>query len=191
MSRFYLLRFGYVGSLRTLLPLHDLELDFVAFLKTLIPFGSDGAVVNEDIRTLISADESVALRVVEPLHGSFQTFHVPPSFALSPERCNIPEGLAIVVRIVLPRQGTVKDVRHTMAALNSEPDKSGTRWHDGYNRRLPDREPENHRMDAMVLASRIRPERAIFSARVKGKNRIAILSSSSGWAGPASSPSAR
>jgi hypothetical protein len=72
-------RLGDVGGLRALLSLGDLELDLIAFLKALVAFRSDRAVVHEDVRAAIVASyEAVALGVVKPLHRTFQTFHVRP-----------------------------------------------------------------------------------------------------------------
>ena len=73
-------RLAYVCRLRSFLSLHDLELDGIAFLQAFIAFGRNCTVVNKHIGPIITPDKSVTLRVIEPLDGSFQSFHVrPPS----------------------------------------------------------------------------------------------------------------
>jgi hypothetical protein len=71
---------GYIGRLRPFLSLYDLKLYLVALLQALISFSGDGAVVNEDIRSIVTPEEAVTLRVVEPLDRAFQSFHVRPPF---------------------------------------------------------------------------------------------------------------
>jgi hypothetical protein len=71
--------FGDVCGLRPFCTLGHLKFHLIAFLKTLIAFRSDRAVMDEDIRAAIVASyESVALRVIKPLHRTFQTFHLRP-----------------------------------------------------------------------------------------------------------------
>jgi hypothetical protein len=71
-------RLGYVRGLRAFLTLDDLELDFVAFLETFVALAADSAVMNKYIRAIVSADKTVAFRVIEPLDGSFQSIHLRP-----------------------------------------------------------------------------------------------------------------
>src|SRR5258708_28823684 len=76
---------GYIGRLRPLLSLDDLKLHLVALLQAFVALGGDCAVVNENIRSIVAAEEAVTLGVVEPLDGAFQTFHVrPPLFLRIP-----------------------------------------------------------------------------------------------------------
>ena len=78
---------GHIGRLRPFLSLDDLKLHLVALLQALVAFGGDGAVVNEYIRSIVSAEEAVSFGVVEPLDGAFETFHVRPSFLrIAPKR---------------------------------------------------------------------------------------------------------
>jgi len=76
---------GDVGGLRSFLAFADFEFDCVAFLQALVAFGGDGAVVDEDVRSIRAPDEAVTLGVIEPLDGSFQTFHVIPRFLHVPD----------------------------------------------------------------------------------------------------------
>jgi hypothetical protein len=62
--------------LRALLPLDDVELDFVALFEGFVAVELNRAVVHEDVRPIIPADETVALRIVEPLHLAFVLGHV-------------------------------------------------------------------------------------------------------------------
>jgi hypothetical protein len=73
-------RFRDVRGLRSFLALNDFEFNLIAFLQALVSFDGDRAVVHEDIgAAIVSSDEPISLRVIEPFDGSFQTFHVPPS----------------------------------------------------------------------------------------------------------------
>jgi hypothetical protein len=66
----------YICRLRTFLSLNDFKLDFVALLQALIAIAGDRAVMDEHIRSIIAAKETVSLRIVEPLDDAFHTFHV-------------------------------------------------------------------------------------------------------------------
>ena len=67
-------------GLRSFLALNDVELYFVAFLQGLIAVQLDRRVMNEDIRPVVTSDESVALGVIEPLDLTFELSHrLPPS----------------------------------------------------------------------------------------------------------------
>src|SRR5438309_11973843 len=68
-----------VPSLGTLGALLDLVLDLRAFGEALEALAGDRAEVNEDVVAAVGLrDEAVALRVVEPLHGSgCHVFHLP------------------------------------------------------------------------------------------------------------------
>jgi hypothetical protein len=71
---------SYVGGLRAFLTFGDFELHLVAFLQAFISFRGNRAVVNENIRAIRASDKPVAFGVIEPLYGSFQTFHESPRF---------------------------------------------------------------------------------------------------------------
>lgn len=75
------LHFDNFTGLWTLLALDDFKLHLITFLQALVALGSDGAVVNEDIRSIVAADESEALGIVKPLDCSFNTRHLrlPPN----------------------------------------------------------------------------------------------------------------
>src|ERR1700728_4188338 len=66
----------HVVCLWPLLPLDDVELDFVALFERLVAIELNGAVVHEDVGPIIPADETIALRIVEPLHLAFVLGHV-------------------------------------------------------------------------------------------------------------------
>jgi len=70
--------FGDFGCLRALLPLDDLELHSIALGERLEAASLDGAEVNEDVGPPFSRDESVPLRIVEPLHSASKTSHDVP-----------------------------------------------------------------------------------------------------------------
>ena len=66
--------------LRAFLPLNDIELDIIAFFEAFIPVELNCRVVDEDVRTIVTADESIALRVVEPFHFTSISSHEPLPF---------------------------------------------------------------------------------------------------------------
>jgi len=70
--------FRDVRGLWTFLALRDLELYLISFLKALVALRSNRAVVHKDISAIVPSDEAVALGIVKPLHGTFQSFHVRP-----------------------------------------------------------------------------------------------------------------
>src|SRR5579862_7150497 len=111
--------FGDVGGLRSLLPLGDLELNVITFLKTLVTFRGDRAVVHEDVGTAVVApDKTVALGVIEPLYRTFQTFHVRPLGTFSYEARPHPAFEAIVLPEKERCQGNVAEKAAICAALN-------------------------------------------------------------------------
>jgi len=57
-------------GLGTLCPLDDVELDLIALFEALIALALDRAVMNEDVRPAVAAEEAIALCVVEPLHSA-------------------------------------------------------------------------------------------------------------------------
>ena len=67
--------FGYIHGLRTLWPIANLELNLIAFLKALVSFRADGAVVYKNIGTIVPSDETEPLGIVEPLDLPFNASH--------------------------------------------------------------------------------------------------------------------
>ena len=67
----------HLVGLWTLLPLNDVELDLVPLFQTLVSINLDGAVVDEDVGSVISSDESVAFGVVKPFDFAFVLRHEP------------------------------------------------------------------------------------------------------------------
>jgi|WetSurMetagenome_2_1015567.scaffolds.fasta_scaffold34219_4 hypothetical protein len=61
--------------LGALLSLNDVELNVIALFQRFVSIQLDGRVVNEHIRPVFPPDESVPLRVVEPLDLSFVLSH--------------------------------------------------------------------------------------------------------------------
>src|SRR5216684_5304699 len=61
----------HVLRLQALRPLGDVEADLLAFSESAETLGGDGRVVAEDVlATIVLRDETKALRIVEPLHGT-------------------------------------------------------------------------------------------------------------------------
>jgi hypothetical protein len=50
----------------------DLELDLRALVQASVTFSTDGTVVDEDVGTVLTGDESVTLEVVEPFDLSLR-----------------------------------------------------------------------------------------------------------------------
>ena len=75
-------------GLRALGSLDDIELDRIAFFEALVPVKLDGAVVDEDVcGAIFTAQEAVALGVVEPLNRSLILSHV--SLTPAPSACGL------------------------------------------------------------------------------------------------------
>jgi hypothetical protein len=73
------LQFCNVLSLGAFLALDNFELDVITLLQALVALRLDGAVVDEHIGTIVSADEAESLCVVKPFDFTFISSHVPYS----------------------------------------------------------------------------------------------------------------
>jgi hypothetical protein len=69
-----LLNLHDIRGLWPFLTVDNLEFHYIPFLKALVTLSIQSAVVNEYIGTIVTPDKTKALRVIEPLYGSFQ-FH--------------------------------------------------------------------------------------------------------------------
>src|SRR6266481_1149516 len=58
-------------GLGTLAALDDVEFNLITLFEALVALALDGAVVNEDVRPAVAAEEAIALCVVKPLYGAF------------------------------------------------------------------------------------------------------------------------
>jgi hypothetical protein len=95
--------FGHIRGLRALLPLHNLELDYIALLQTLVAFRSDGAIVDENVGAVFAANEAITFGIIEPFHRSLHTFHEPPGTFSGCRPCH---KLILILRL---RGKTVKE----------------------------------------------------------------------------------
>ena len=68
--------FRDVCGLWTVFALHDLKLYPITLFQALVATGGNGTVVNEDIGTAFSSDESISFRIIKPLDGTVQPFHI-------------------------------------------------------------------------------------------------------------------
>ena len=66
---------SYGIGLRTLLALNDVEFDLVPFFQAFVSIELDRAVMDKHVGAVIPANESISLRVVEPLHFAFVLSH--------------------------------------------------------------------------------------------------------------------
>src|SRR5207248_3450777 len=77
---------AHVLGLQPLRTLHHFELHLLSFRQRTEPLRLDGRVVAEDVlASAILGDEAIALRVVEPLHGTSR--HSKQSFLFSAAVC--------------------------------------------------------------------------------------------------------
>lgn len=67
----------HLVRLRAFLSLDNIELHLVAFLQTFVPIDLDGAVVHENVRSVVPSDESVPFRIVEPFDFASILSHEP------------------------------------------------------------------------------------------------------------------
>jgi hypothetical protein len=63
-------------GLRTFAAFDDVELDLIALFEALVTFALNGAVVNEDICSIVTAEEAITFCIIEPLYGAFILTHV-------------------------------------------------------------------------------------------------------------------
>ena len=66
-------------GLGTLRALDNVELDLIPFFEALIAFALDGTVMNEDIGPIVTSEETVSLRIVEPFDCTFVMCQDPDS----------------------------------------------------------------------------------------------------------------
>jgi hypothetical protein len=76
---------GYLVCLRAFLTFYDIEFDVIAFFEAFVSIRLDGAVVHEDIGTLIASDEPVTFCIVEPLHFAFVECHATLPYCRRPD----------------------------------------------------------------------------------------------------------
>jgi hypothetical protein len=69
---------GHVGRLWAFLALYNFEAYLVTLRQCFITILGNCAVMNENVSATVAANESVSLRVVEPLHHTFKLLHTAP-----------------------------------------------------------------------------------------------------------------
>lgn len=74
-------------GLRAFAAFDDVEFNFIALFKAFIAFALNGAVVNEDIRSTIAAEEAITFCVIEPFDGAFILSHLNQLPFLDRARC--------------------------------------------------------------------------------------------------------
>jgi hypothetical protein len=77
---------GNLFGLRALLSLSDLEFYVVSFLQTAVALRFYCAVVNKNIRSIITTNETETFCIVEPLYFAFHTRHLASLRAIWEER---------------------------------------------------------------------------------------------------------
>jgi len=70
----------YIRCLKAFRTLRNLKLYLIAFIKGFKTILLDGGEVYEDITSIVSGNETIALFFVEPLHTTFGHYNSPPLF---------------------------------------------------------------------------------------------------------------
>src|SRR5215467_9644917 len=163
----------YVRSLRSFLTLNNFELYRVAFLQAFVAFGINGAVMNENVRSVVSSNEPVSFSVVKPLHSTFQTIHVRPLECVMTTHtpnlqslCVWSDALSSGREFILGRENTYFCLRRRDFCLL---------WRELVWQ-------ASHRMPVIVLASWISDRITIVTAFASGTSAISMISSASGRA---------
>ena len=63
-------RLAYIGRLRPLWALYNFKFDRIPFLQRPVAIPDDRGIVNENIGSVFTANESVSFRIIEPLYRS-------------------------------------------------------------------------------------------------------------------------
>ena len=79
-TKFSLAHYDNVGCLWAFRTIGNLELYFIAFIEGFKPISLDGGEVHEDIISVISGNEPIALLLVKPFHTTFGHYNSPPFF---------------------------------------------------------------------------------------------------------------
>jgi hypothetical protein len=82
-----------VRGLEALGPLRNLELDLVTLVQATETVALNRSVMDENVCTLLTRDETETLGVVEPLHSTF--FHNAPSWESDPSRGGRPYSFVL------------------------------------------------------------------------------------------------
>ena len=69
-----------IGCLRTLRTFGNLELYLIAFIERFKSLSLNGGEVNEDIISIVSGNEPIALLLIKPFHFTFGHYNSPPFF---------------------------------------------------------------------------------------------------------------
>ena len=69
-----------VGCLWTLWTVGNFELYLIAFIEGLESFSLNGGEVNEDIISVVSGNEPIALLLIKPFYFTFGHYNSPPFF---------------------------------------------------------------------------------------------------------------
>ena len=78
--KFWLAHYNNIRCVRALWTLGNLELYFIALIKGFESIPFNGGEVNEDIISIISGNEPVALLLIKPLYTTFGHHNSPPFF---------------------------------------------------------------------------------------------------------------
>jgi hypothetical protein len=80
LTKFSLAHYNNVGCLWAFRTIGNLELYFIAFIEGFKPISLDSGEVHEDIISVISGNEPIALLLVKPFHTTFGHYNSPPFF---------------------------------------------------------------------------------------------------------------
>ncbi len=78
--KFYLAHHDNVRCLWAFWTLGNLELYLITFIQRLEPISLDGREVYEDVISVVSGNEPIALLLVKPFYTTFGHYNSPPFF---------------------------------------------------------------------------------------------------------------
>ncbi len=80
LTKFYLAHYDNVGCLWAFRTIGNLELYLIAFIEGFKPISLNGREVYEDIISVVSGNESIALFLIKPFYTTFGHYNSPPFF---------------------------------------------------------------------------------------------------------------
>jgi len=80
LMEFFLAHYDNVGCLWAFRTIGNLEFYLIAFIEGLKPVSLNGRKVNEDIISVISGNEPIALLFIKPFYTTFGHYNSPPFF---------------------------------------------------------------------------------------------------------------
>jgi hypothetical protein len=80
LTKFHLAHYDNVGCLWALGTIGNLKLYLIAFIEGLKPISLNGGEVYENIISVVSGNEPIALLLIKPFYTTFGHYNSPPFF---------------------------------------------------------------------------------------------------------------